>query len=387
MNSQEIMPTLREEDPGVDLLQVVDFLSRNWQRMLMGGIAGAILGLAGWLFIAKFEAESVLINNGALSFMSWRGLQKNLPILASQMLETKQVKPEQEVVYKQLSSPKWFAQNITPTYSLTKTDTKDLATISKDLQESGGNNILNLVVHAKGYSKEVAIGNVEMVTAFIKQGSAYLSIKNMINGYESQVLNMDSELQKKILDTEVDLKFMRERSKNLEGLKQKFPQNTAMGSQQIMDLKDSNAKFMPISTQLVAINTDINNTLELLHRMRDQAAQMKVMREFVAKAQPLVAKDTNGLALCDELLGLEESLRGGLVAGDTNGLQMLNSIRASLVGIRTWFMKSLDTDLVPQVTKPGPVMPVIGGVFGGALLALFYSLGIALLPRLRASRA
>ena len=375
MNQQVSEQPLNEGDEGINIGQVIDFLSEHWKKAAIGAVVGAVVGAGGWSVLATYKAESVLINNGALSFMSWRGLQKNLPLLAGQMLEMKQVKPGEEGIYKSLSDAKWWAKNVVPTYSLTKADTKDLASISKDLQESGGTNILNLVVTASGSSKEAAEANVDITTKFIKQGSAYLSIKNLINNYESQVLNIDADLQKKILDAEVELKFMRERARNLESLRQRFPANAAVGSQQIVDLKDSNAKFMPISTQLVAINTDINNTVESLQRMRDQMAQMNVLREFVQQAIPLVAKDSNGLSLVDAMLKVEADLRQNLAAGDTNGLQMLNSIEATLVGFRTSFSKSLDTDLVPQVSRPNVVQPVAGGLVGGFVIALLYGLG------------
>ena len=376
MNSPYQNPMeIDQDDDGISLAQVVDFFSENWKRAVAGAVAGAVIGVGGWSVLATYKAESVLINNGALSFMSWRGLQKNLPLLAGQMVETKQADQDQLSQYGRLSSAAWWQKNVVPTYSLTKTDTKDLATISKDLQESGGTNILNLVVTATGASKEAALANVDVTTRFIKQGSAYLSIKNLVNGYESQVLNTDADLQKKILDAEVDLKFMRERAKNLEALRQRFPANAAVGSQQIVDLKDSNAKYMPISTQLVAINTDINNTVEALQKMRDQSAQMQVMRDFVAAALPVVDKETNGLVLADALIKIESAMRQQVAADDTNALQMLNSINATLVGVRTWFTKSLDTDLVPQVTKPGPLMPAVGGLFGGAVAVLLYALG------------
>lgn len=375
MNQQVSEQPLNEGDDGINIGQVIDFLSEHWKKAAIGAAVGAVIGAAGWSVLATYKAESVLINNGALSFMSWRGLQKNLPLLAGQMLEMKQVKPGEEGIYKSLSDAKWWSKNVVPTYSLTKADTKDLATISKDLQESGGTNILNLVVTASGSSKELAEANVDTATKFIKQGSAYLSIKNLINGYESQVLNNDADLQKKILDAEVELKFMRERARNLESLRQRFPANAAVGTQQIVDLKDSNAKFMPISTQLVAINTDINNTVESLQRMRDQMAQMNVLREFVQLALPLVAKDSNGLALVDALLKVEADLRQNLAADDTNGLQMLNSVGATLVGFRTSFSKSLDTDLVPQISRSGVMQPLAGGLIGGFVMTLLFALG------------
>lgn len=382
MNQQATEPSQNEEE-GIRLDEVIDFLSDHWKKAAIGAVAGAVLGVGGWSVLANYKAESVLINNGAVSFMSWRALQKNLPILASQIVAAKQLKPGEEAQYGRLTSAVWWQKNVVPTYSLTKADTKDLATISKDLQESGGTNILNLVVTATGSSKEAAEANVDVSTRFIKEGLAYLSIKNLINGYESQVLNVDADLQKKILDAEVELKFMRERAKNLEALRQRFPQNAAVGSQQIVDLKDSSAKYMPISTQLVAINTDINNTVESLQRMRDQMAQMTVLKGFVAQALPLVAKDTNGLVLADALLKVEADMRQQLPPEDTNGLQMLNGIEATLVGFRTSFSKSLDTDLVPQVSRPGPVAPAAGGLLGGAALVFLMALSRKVLSRLK----
>lgn len=390
--NQQTSDNDQDDDSGITLGQMAEFLYENWKKAVVGAVAGAAIGVGGWSALATYKAESVLVNgsgtanNGALSFMSWRGLQKNLPILAAQMVETKQVAPEQLTQYGKLSSAAWWQKNVVPTYSLTKTDTKDLATISKDLQDSGGTNILNLVVTSTGSSREAAALGVEITTRFIREGSAYLSIKNLVNGYESQVLNTDAELQKKILDAEVELKFMRERAKNLESLRQRFPANAATNSQQVVDLKDSNAKYMPISTQLVAVNTDINNTVESLQRMRDKLAKSKVLGEFVARANPIMAKETNGLALADALLKTESAMRAEIAPESTNGLQTVNDIEAALVEIRTSFTKGLETTLEPQVTKPSPIMPAVGGLFGGALAMLLYALVRRALAGLKSRR-
>ncbi len=373
--NQQIAEQPSNEEDGINFGQVIDFLSGEWKRLAIGAAVGLVLGFGGWFGFASYKAESVLINNGAISFMSWRNLQKNLPLLAAQLLATKQVKPTEEAQYARMSNQAWWTKSVVPTYSLTKADTKDLASISKDIQEAGGSTILNLVVSASGSSSEAALANVDVATQFIKQGSAYLSIKAMLNGYESQVQNFDADLQKKILDAEVELKFLRERAHNLEVLRQRFPANAAVSSQQVVDLNDSNAKFMPISTQLVAVNTDINNTVQSLQRMRDQLAQMKVLRQFVEQAKPLVDKENNGLALLDGMLKIETSLRQDVAPEDTNALQMLNTLEASLTGTRTSFMKSLDTDLKPQVGRSGPLAPAAGGLLGGALLMLLVGLG------------
>ena len=325
--------------------------------------------------LAKYQAESVLVNNGALNFISWRGLQKNLPLLAFQMLERKQVRPNDESTFKQMTDSKWWSKNVVPTYSLTKGDTKDLASISKELQESGGTNILNLVVTMKGSTKEAAVSNVDTATSFIKQGSAYLSIKNLVQGWDYQILNTEAALAKKIVDTEVELRYLRQRAGSLESLRQRFPSNVTVSTQQVVDLKDSSAKYMPISTQLVAINTDINNANETLERMRNELLQTKVMAEFVKQAKPVVEQSADGLAVVDQLLEITKKIRESLPGADVNSQQQLNTIEADLVGVRTSFQRSLDTDLIPQVSRPGMLQPAGGGLVGGAVLMLLVALG------------
>lgn len=373
-----------DNNDSITLLDVVEFIQAWWKASVIAALVGGCIGFGGWALFAKYKAESIMINQGALTFMSWRGLQKNLPILAAQMISNKQIKNEEEDQFLNLTNGKWWEKNIVPTYSLTKNDTKDLATISKEIQESGGTNILNLVVTTTGSNKKNAATNAEITTTFIKQGAAYLQVKSLINGYEANILNTDAELQKKITDAEVDLKFMRERAKNLEALRQRFPANAAVNSGQVIDLKDSNAKFMPISTQLVAINTDINSTVESLQLMQHKLAQTAALREFVVQATPIVSRDTNGIAVVDALLEVESSLRQKLKPEDTNGLQMLNNIKATLIGMRTGFTKNLDTDLVPYVSKPSPLPATAGGLFGGAILTILYALARKTLNSLKA---
>lgn len=367
-------PLITDNDDAISLADIIVFIQDWWKTIVIAALVGGCVGFGGWALLVKYKAESIMINHGALTFMSWRGLQKNLPILAAQMISNKQVKSEENEQFRNLANAKWWEKNVVPTYSLTKNDTKDLATISKELQDSGATNILNLVVTTSGSNKKIAETNAEITTTFIKQGAAYLQVKNLINGYEANVLNTDAELQKKITDAEVDLKFMRERSKNLEALRQRYPANAAVNSGQVIDLKDSNAKFMPISTQLVAINTDINSTVESLQLMQHKLAQTAALREFVMQAKPIVSHDTNGIAVVDGLLEIESSLRQQLTPEDTNGLQMLNDIKATLVGMRTGFTKNLDTDLHPYVSKPSPLPATAGGLLGGAVLTILYAL-------------
>lgn len=312
------------------------------------------------------------MNNGrAIDFVTWRTLQKNLPLLAANLKE----KDNGTIRWSGLESPSWWQKNVVPNYSLSKTDTKDLAGISKELQDTEGQNIVSLTVIVRGNTKDQSLSRLEAATHFIREGSAYLLLKNLINEYEFKVLNSDADLQKRITDAEVELRYLQERAVKLERLRRDFPANVSVNSQQVVDLKDSSAKFMPISTQLVAVNTDINATNESLERMKKQLSQAEVLRKFLSLAKPLFLAETSGLKLASNLLDIEAKVRQQEAGNDINAQQLLNTIRSSIVSIQSRFTNGLETALQPVISKTSPLPSIGGGLGLGAFLAVIYALG------------
>jgi hypothetical protein len=404
MHNQNQMPNESINDVNhseeFDIYQIFDFFIGSWKKIAAGSVFGAIFGIAGWFLFVPYKAESILVNNdnyyssadtihnknssdGNLSFITWRGLEKNLPILASQIFEKSSIPDRDAALLKKLSVSLWWQKNIRPTYVLTKADAKNMAVISKALQESGGNEILNLMVNVTGSSKQMAEENVEFITSFIKQGSAYLSIKGLVKGIESNALNSDTELRKRILNADVELKFLQDRAKKLENLRQQFPESTVNNSQQVLDMRDANSKFMPIRTQLVAVNNDINTIDESLQRMRDQLVKTKILKIFADRAKPITSQYSNGLKQVEELLEILAKMRSEFILDNTNASQAINDIESSLINIHTFYGKSLEVDLRPRITKSSPLLSVLGGVFGGAALVLFSLAGLNVLRKIK----
>jgi hypothetical protein len=393
MSTSQIPTPQPDDEWSIDLLDIVNFLVAQWQRLLMGGLAGLLLALASWFSLGQYTAESVLINNQvesqtkAIDLISWRSMTRSLPGLASQLVSEGQVGAEQTSQMERMSNSEWWAKNVKPTFSLSKADTKELAALSKQMQEAGGADILNLVIQTTGQTQQEAAARGLVATNFIAQGSAYLSVKETISGYESKVLTVNSNLQKKITDTEIELNFLRQRAEALEVLRQRFPANTPVANQQLVDLKDTNAKFMPISTQIVAVQSDINATLEQLQRMRDQLAQSELMRSFVQKAQQQTGQKQNGFELITALLQITSELRSTAKPDDMNAQVVLSNMEADLVKTRTFYSKGLEVRLAPTVKAPSLAMPLALGLMAGTLLMLVFLLLRTGLANLRAKKA
>lgn len=388
--------------------QVVEFLSRQWKKLVLGGVVGIAVAITLWAAFASYSAETVLNNNKigqafinveieqinnkqpadkdakpevrtlevrAINYVSWRNLQKSLPILAAQLAKSPQSKTEELEQLKLMEKSEWWKKNVVPSYSLSKSDTKDLAIINKEMQDTEGQTILNLLVTTQGASEDQALNNLNVATQFIRAGSSYLSLKSLIGEYEALVLYNESDLQKKISDAEVELKFLQERAHNLEAMRLRFPGNVSVASQQITDLKDSSAKYMPISTQLVAVSADIDKTQEQLKRMQGKVAQMKLLRKFIDIATPMIDTQTDGLKLAGSLIQQTTDLRTGLAINDLNAQQILNTVQADIAQIQARFTGGLEPSATGYVSSPSLILPAIGGGLAGILIALVSILG------------
>lgn len=367
----------------ISLLDIVTFVQSAWKKLAIAAVVGAVLGLGNWYFLGSYQAEYVLLNNYnynnnnnnsyALDLVSWKMLQKSLPNLADQIVEDNKAPQDQAFLYKALSNEQWWQKNVLPTYALSKADTKDLAGISKDL-DAASTTILSLTLTASGSSKEQSIVNVRASAKFLRSGSAYLQIRSLLNGYESQTVSAVADVQQKITSTQIEMGYQQERVKSLEELHKRFPGGANI-SGQVVDPKDSGAKYLPLATQIVAVNNDINGSKEVLARLQKRLEQIGLIKAFIDQAIPLQDQTFDGLALDDQLLVIEGSLRSKLGKGDANGQELLDQLHSQLLAIQVRFTKGLEANTAPTASKKGMIKSTAGGLVAAFFLMLLALLG------------
>ena len=374
MSSQE-----PESVSEISLLDIINFLQESWKKLAIAGVVGAVLGLGSWFVFGSYSAEYVLLNNSnsnsyALDLVSWKMLQKSLPKLADQIIDGNKAPENQTSLYKSMSNDQWWQKNAVPSYALSKADTKDLAGISKDL-DAASTTILSLTLVANGSSKEQALDNVRAVEKFLRSGGAYLQLRSLINGYESQTISTAAELQQKIANTQIEMGYQEERARQLEQLHKRFPGNSS-SAQQVVEAKDSSAKYLPIQTQIIAVNNDINLSRETLLRLQKGLDQILLIKTFLEQALPLQDQTFDGLLLVKQLLEIESSLRAKLNRGDGNGIEFLNELHVQLLSIQVRFTKGLEANTAPTSNvKKGMIKSTAGGLAAAFFLMLLVLLG------------
>ena len=376
-------PELIQEEQEISFLDVVNFLTDSWKKLFIAALVGAGLGLASWLFLGSYSAEYVLLNNTntntntntyGLDLLSWKVIQKSLPNLAAQILEDGKAPEGQAGLYRTLSDDQWWQKNVIPSYALSKADTKDLAGISKEF-DGASTTILSVAVNASGSSKEGAINAVRAAAQFLRSGGAYLQIRSMLNAYEGEVISAAGEIQRKITGTQIEMGYQQQRAKSLEELYRRYPGNYSVG-QQVVDPKESGAKYLSIATQIIAANNDINQSKEVLNRMDDRLAQLALTKLFLDEALPKIETTFDGLVLDKELLAIEANLRDKIGKDDPKQKEILDQIRSQLLMIQARFTKGLEANTAPTSSgKKGMIKSTAGGLAGGFFLVLLLLLG------------
>lgn len=356
----------------ISLLDIINFLQSVWKKLLIAAVVGGVLGYAGWFLLGSYQAQLVLNNNGGTTLVSLRSLQKSLPSLADQIIEESKVPQGQESMFRVLRDPEWWAKNLVPTYGMSKADTKDLASIAG--LETAGTSVVSLTITASGSTRDLAVGNAYSAKNFLLQGASYLALKSIFTLQESQVISSDAEIAKKMNAAQVELEYQQERLKSLEVLAKRFPGEQKSVSQ-VVDPKDSGAKYMPISTQIIAANTDINATKEALERLKDSKAQMTILKAWVTQIAPIMNVTFNGIELNQRLLEQESQLRSTISSSDIKALVILDGLRSDLLANSVRFSKGFEMNTAPTATKKGMIKTTIGGLFAAFLMTLLVLLG------------
>lgn len=370
----------------ISLLDVIHFLQSAWKKLVLASLIGAVIGLSGWIVLGNYSAEYVLLNNNnynynysnnnsyALDLVAWKTLQKSLPNLADQIIDENKVPEAQAALYRAMSSDQWWQKNVIPSYALSKADTKDLAGISKDL-DGASTTILNLTLIGSGNTKESAVENVRAAAKFLRTGSAYLQLRSLLNGYESQTISTVADVQQKITNTQIEMGYQEQRVKQLEELHKRFPGNSS-AAQQVFGATESNAKYLPIQTQIIAANNDINASKEDLMRLQNRLNQIALTKTFIEQALPLQDQTFDGLALGKQLLDIESNLGAKLAKSDSNGAEFLNALHAQLLSIQVRFTKGLEANTAPTSSgKKGMIKSTAGGLAAAFFLMLLVLLG------------
>jgi hypothetical protein len=246
------------------------------------------------------------------------------------------------------------------------------------------NNIYAIEIIGKANAKQLAEERVQEISNYFINGTVIIDIRDLVRRYELTVSTTNAKLGTKILNAEVELDYIERRIKSLNELKRQFPASIASqnNSMQLMDAKDSAAKYFPVLTQIIAATADQNNQLELLQRYKEEGAQMGIYNSFVEKAKPFMNAALKDPKLLANLLNILDEAKK---EANTNYEKViLSTIEGDLKKIMAFKLFGLPQVGSIGIKGPAYLKNTSMGLFGGAVIGILFALGLRLSQRLRA---
>lgn len=348
----------------IGFADVFQFMQRYGKTIASFCAIGLACGLIVTLVLGTYTATVSLQNLSGIDIPNLKYLQSALPKLEQENQEKLGIKNDDD-----LRSEKFWEKSIKPVILIGKADGKDL--LDPSSLKSAGSSIASLQFTAKGSSEALAEDRIGLLTKTFINGAAYISLRDLLRSYELKVIAAESNLSKKIGSAEVELVYVERRIQNLTALKSQFP-GASSAALQVIDAKDSGAKYLPIPTQLVAANTDANNLKESLARYRDEESQLPIYTQFIDKARPLIDNDRKDSQLPLTLLELVNQIdKTTQVPAQKIAVEDIKIALTSIQTNKAFGLRqagSVDVKLPPYLKNSAIGLGV--GLFLGFLLAL-----------------
>lgn len=366
-------PNQYEEDT-ISLFDIVQFIKESYKNILLLGLGGLVAAVVFTFGLGQYTASITLLNYAELDIPRIKYLQAALPKLAQE--------GSFKTVSNFLGSEGLWKSAIRVNSLVGKSDAKDM--LDPTALKSDRFNIYALEFIGRANSKQGAQDRVQEISDFFVNGTVYIDLRDLVRQYELNLTATNSKLGTKILNAEVELAYIDRRIKNLNELKKQYPMTASNQGNitQLMDAKESGAKYLPILTQIIAATTDQNNQNELLLRYKEEATQMRVYALFAEKAKPLMDAGLKDPALLANLLEIVEQTKKTV---STNYERViLSTIEGDLKKVMGLKLYGLPQVGSVDFKNPPYFKYAAIGLFGGLLIGLLLGIGRRLLQNLRA---
>jgi len=362
------------EDDTISLWDIVQFIKESYKKIALLALGGSICAFIFTFALGQYTTSITLLNYAELDIPRIKYLQAALPKLSQE----DSIKGSERY----LGSEQLWKSAIKVNSLVGKLDAKDL--IDPASLKSDRFNIYAIEMIGKANAKQLAEDRVQEISNYFINGTVFIDLRDLVRQYELKFTNTNANLGTKILNAEVELAHIKSRIKSLNELKRQYP-TTITGQNnplQVVDAKDSGAKYLPVLTQIIAAAADQNNQNELLQHYKEEGAQMRIYSSFIEKAKPFMDVGLKDPKLLANLFSILEEAKK---EANTNYEKVaLSTIEVDLKKIMAFKLYGLPQFGAIGVTGPAYLKNIAIGLFGGAMMGILFALGLRVSQRLLA---
>lgn len=368
--NQQNTETQSISDDEISLSQIIEFFVDNLRDLLKFVCLGVLLGLSYYLFTVNYVSTITFKNDIATDLASLNRLRQDLNIGATKLDKKKNI-------YQVVSNEQYWKKNLSPVFALTIDDIKDIKQRQIDEIETNAS-IPRLQLSLSGFDEETSKRLVEEIFEFLKDEVITIKQRDLYQSYRASVQTEKLSIDKKQSELEKEIEYLRNRARNLEELKIRFPNQQSTSLNQVFDPKDSASKYLPVSTQLVAIYSDLNSSNEQLRRLEDSKEALNIKENIVIAFEKNYKDGNSNVEGLKKLFNLFSEKIADLNKPTGSKLSSKIAIETVLSEINNILtIERLNFEVLDKrterVTKP---LSILIGAFSGLMFGIFFAFAL-----------
>ncbi len=230
-----------------------------------------------------------------------------------------------------------------PRFALTKSDVRDLTEIPKD---PGA--LLGVDIATDSADANTAIRMAKAVAIYVRdvliEGRAGDLTLIRLGDLEQQL----GELRVGIASASNDLGALQHKRDNLEKLRPRFPDSGRLDARQVVSLDNNGERFLPLSVQLLGVESEIVSSREKLERNRNRLEKAEFMRDYFVRARGLIGPVRTAPEIIDGLVRTRADVLQNRDAASNGIREGLAEIDADITDMQLLVNQAIKLDTEPH---------------------------------------
>lgn len=393
-----------QENTEISISDVTRFLVSNWKLYLSSLVLFIIVALGFIRFFPTYtasvalkyniqnkpagvSAETESLYDGHFDLIHWRSTQDKLSLLASEHVS---LAKDPHPYLQEIATSGWLRQHVAPVKALSSDEAKELLGINamivgsnKPTEESNAvaylgraikesTRISGLVVSITAANLKTAVEKAEFAGDFIDNAAGVLRYKDYIADLDQKLIDSTNKLAietNQILET---IKQNQDRQQELKQLQKEYPQAGGI----LIDgaFRQENAKYLPITNQLIALNIENHDLKSRLKELDELKKINQINQSFIELARTVVNKNFSYKQIYKDLLENEEQLRKKVTDTDFVMRQALDKIRYQIITVNKIASMQIVKSAAVIVKKPDYLKTATKAGFLGLAIGLLISI-------------
>jgi hypothetical protein len=392
----------QDQTPDDAYIDLADIARRFWESRLLivlGTLALCVLAGAGSWFLSKYQSDglfqlqtpnlrylegakggetTISLLVGPPAFSDFK--RANTALLERERLERFLAKkdvandPDLARLPTRVASKLGLSGLVEQQYVLSKADAKELA--DPTLKE-GATQLMGIRLQPEANTPQAAQKQAKILAEYVRDTMFHASLLDYYRSRESELKVQLLAHESTLLTNKFSLKQLQSKSAEMRAISAKYPEASRIEARSVVSLSDTTVRYLPPTTQLIAIETNISDVNLAIERSQRERDQNELLLLYYTAMRDVAEKAATGEEVVKQMAAVKQESTKGKDVADEKYRQALNTIDLEMTRLVDGFFKGsrfISGPTLPEHKTGRPLLVLALTAVGGFLLMCFVAL-------------